>query len=166
MRRIHALLMTAGLVAAPASVAAKPDQPSSDSATFEKLEWSTNRGRLGVVVMSLSPELRTYFGSLDQTGVLVARVEPGSPAARAGIAVGDVIVNVRGTKIDDASDVIAAIASADKDQRVSVKVLRDHKPLTVDVTLGSSATSLLAWPPMNWLRDMFEHSGAQHPNCT
>jgi S1-C subfamily serine protease len=75
--------------------------------------------------------------------------------------VGDVIVNVRGTKIEDAADVLTALATVDTDQRVSVKILRAHKPLTIDVKLASSASSALEWPQMNWLKELFEKSGIE-----
>ena len=161
MRRIQALLITAGLAAAPVGAAAKPNQ--SDSWATDKIEWSMGKGRLGVTVMSLSPELRTYFGSLDKTGVLVSRVEPGSPAALAGIAVGDVIVNVRGTKIDDAGDVLATLANVNENEKVTVKVLRDRKVMSFDVALTSSATSSLSLPGMSILRQLFDIPRA---NCT
>src|SRR5579871_5943521 len=97
MRRISALLCVAGLAAAPASVAAGPSNDpwsTPQTQTIEKFEWSTAKGRLGVMVMGLTPELRKHFGAPDDRGVLVAHVESGTPAATAGIEVGDVIVEV------------------------------------------------------------------------
>ena len=155
MRRLQALLVTAGLLATPVGAVAKPsDPPSSDSWLVERFEWSTSKGRLGVMVMSLTDELRTHFGSADKTGVLVARVQPGSPAAMAGIAVGDVIVEVRGAKVDDAGDIITALAGAKAS--VQVKLLRDKKPLSLEVKLEGTATSTLEQlPALQWLRELF-----------
>src|SRR4051812_40693633 len=117
MRRFQALLIAAGLAAAPASAVASPSNHSwSTPQTFEKFELSTSKGRLGVMVMSLTPELRTHFGAAQDRGVLVAHVEPGTPAAAAGITVGDVIVEVRGKAIDGASDVLSALADVTKGQ--------------------------------------------------
>jgi predicted metalloprotease with PDZ domain len=107
------------------------------------------------MVMSLTPELRTHFGARDDRGVLVAHVEPGTPAATAGLHVGDVIVEVRGQKIDDASDVLAALADQGTGQKVEVAIVRDGKPRTLDATLTNNAS---AWAnPMqdNWFRDWF-----------
>jgi predicted metalloprotease with PDZ domain len=156
MRRFHAFLLATGLVAAPMSAVAKPSDPPGPT-MLERAEPSAGKRRLGVMLMTLSPELRTFFGSTDKTGVLVARVEPGSPAAMAGIAVGDVIVDVHGTKVDDAADVVGALAMTAKDQRVAVTVLRERKPMTLDVKLEPPATSILeTWPGLRWLRDMFD----------
>ena len=74
MKILNALLIAGGLAAMPASVAAGP---CTDS---EHLEFSTGKARLGVYVMSLTPELRKHFGAGDD-GVMVARVEPMSAAA-------------------------------------------------------------------------------------
>jgi hypothetical protein len=66
MRRFHALLMAAGLAAMPESAAAAPSKSSwSTPPAFEKSELSASRGRLGVMVMSLTPELQTYLGAPD-----------------------------------------------------------------------------------------------------
>src|SRR4051794_19560494 len=117
MRRFHALLIAAGLAAMPASAAAGPSDDSwSMPQVFEKYELSTSRGRLGVMVMSLTPELRKHFGAADDRGVLVAHVAPGTPAAAAGITVGDVIVTVRGHAIGAAADVLTALDDVSRGQ--------------------------------------------------
>jgi S1-C subfamily serine protease len=55
--------------------------------------------RLGLEVQSLTPELRKFLDAPADAGVLVARVEPESPAAKAGLAAGDVIVEAGGEKL-------------------------------------------------------------------
>lgn len=146
MRRFHAFLLAAGLLAAPAHVMAGPSEPPQGQKT------------LGVMVMSLTPELRTHFGSTDRSGVLVGRVEPGSPAALAGIAVGDVITEVHGAKVDDAGDVLTALAASPSGKRVTVRVLRDAKARTFDVSFDGRDTqqssALEAFP--QWLRQLFK----------
>jgi S1-C subfamily serine protease len=159
MRRFQAFLLSVGLVAAPAGAVAQPSEGirPSDTSPVEKIDSSTNKPRLGVYVMSISPELRRFFGSPDSSGVLVAKVEPGSAAARAGILVGDVLMNVRDTKVDDAEDVVAALnTTAD---HVKVRLLREKKPLELQVKLGSTTQSTLELAPLRWLHDLFERSG-------
>jgi len=157
MRRFHALLIAAGLAAAPLGAAAGPfpTAPSTQAHSYEHFEWSTSKGRLGVMVMGLTPELRKHLGAGEDRGVLVARVEAGTPAAAAGVAVGDVIVSVRGQTIDGASDVLSAVADADEGQEVTVDVIRAGKPLTLKAKLtdGSTATFERPWSTFPWLRD-------------
>lgn len=154
MRRIPALLCVAGLAAAPASAAASPSSPPHSSAymqTVEKSEWATSKGRLGVMVMGLTPELRTHFGAPNDRGVLVAHVDPASPAAAAGIAVGDVIVEVDGQKVEAAPDVLSALADIDKGEHAKIEVLRDRKARTLDATLADNAGANTTWS-LPWLR--------------
>jgi len=158
MRRFQATLIAAGLAAAPAGAVAGPskDQPGPPPQTVEKFEWSMSKGRLGVMVMSLTPELRNYLGAAEDRGVLVARVVPGSPASSAGIAVGDVIISVRGQKVDAASDVLAALSGLGKGQDVVVELVRDHKPITLHAKLIDDAPRGALdsqWSSDPWLRD-------------
>lgn len=151
MRRIPALLCAAGLAAAPASAVAGPSNDPWSTSSSQTVEWSTAKGRLGVMVISLTPELRKKFGAPDDRGVLVAHVEPNTPASAAGIAVGDVIVEVRGRSVAAAPDVLSALADVRKGQQAKIAVVRDGKPRTFDATLADTAISTAGSPP--WLRD-------------
>jgi S1-C subfamily serine protease len=115
------------------------------------------KGRLGVLVMSPTPELRLHFGSTRELGLLVARVEPGTPAAVAGIQVGDLIVDVKGGPIDSVRDLMSALAPIGKNQSVSIGLLRDGKPVSVRVTLKNEPRDVLGLPLLNDLmRSFFE----------
>jgi membrane-associated protease RseP (regulator of RpoE activity) len=157
MRRFHALLFAVGLAAMPASAAAGPSHDSwSSPQIFEKYEWSTSKGRLGVMVMSLTPELRKHLGSAEDRGVLVAHVEAGTPAAKAGIAVGDLIVNVRGRAIGGAADILTALAEVTKGQPVVVEIVRDKKPVSLLATLVNDAGAPMPdpWSTLpRWIRE-------------
>jgi hypothetical protein len=118
----------------------------------ERFEWSTSKGRLGATVMSLTPQLRAHFGAPSDRGVLVAHVEPGTPAAKAGIEVGDVIVEVRGRKIDASSDVLSAVDGLGKGDHVKVTALRNGTSRSFEATLGDHALATAWWSPP-WLRD-------------
>lgn len=166
MRRLHALLI-AGLLTAPASALASPDAPApkSDDPTTQTFEWSmsTSRARLGVMVIGLTPELRTHLGAPSDRGVIVGRVEPHSAAAAAGLAVGDVITTVKGEAVDDGGDVLAALASSKKGDTVSIAVIRDRKPLTLSAKLvndaGPTSMSNAPWPA--WIREWFQRGPAE-----
>lgn len=154
MRRFPALLLAAGLAAAPARAVAAPSlaHPSTRSQTVEMFSWSTSRGRLGVMVLGLTPELRAHFGAPKDRGVLVAQVEPGTPAATAGLAVGDVIVGVRGQKVDEAPDVLAAVSCLGKGHRATIELVRDGRSRTLEATMTSDAATGAASSSV-WLDD-------------
>jgi serine protease Do len=95
------------------------------------------RGFLGVVIQPLTQDLAESFG-IDRTeGILVAEVSEGSPAAAAGIAVGDVIVGYRDEAVNDTGDFRNRVAMTEPDSRVKVAVLRDGKRRNLKVTIGA-----------------------------
>jgi membrane-associated protease RseP (regulator of RpoE activity) len=160
MRRFQAFLIMAGLVAAPAGAAAGPtDKPATTDRSVEVFEWSMGKGRLGMTVMGLTPELRTHFGATSTTGMLVGTIEPGSPAAKAGVRVGDVIVETNHQAVGDVDDIRSAMATSKKGDVVEIEVIRDHKPLTLKATLVDDATpapSLDAFWHGTWLEDFMK----------
>jgi membrane-associated protease RseP (regulator of RpoE activity) len=89
------------------------------------------RGRLGVNVQELAPELAAYFGVKD--GLLVNGVQADTPAAKAGIKAGDVIGSVNGKAVGSPDELIKELA--DKDGEVTIGVTRDKKPLSLKATL-------------------------------
>jgi C-terminal processing protease CtpA/Prc len=139
-------LTTIALVVAmfPAVVAAKPDKNENKpdvqrdtQVQADTFEWSSSQdSRLGVMVMGLNPELRTFFGAPRESGLLVAQVVPDSAAARAGIKVGDVITKLGSEKVDSAMDILGVIEKLEAPQKVGIEVIRDHKPTTLQAMLG------------------------------
>jgi membrane-associated protease RseP (regulator of RpoE activity) len=157
------LLIMAGLVAAPVGAAAGPtDKPDPDDRSVEVFEWSMGKGRLGMTVMGLTPGLRTHFGATARSGMLVGAVTPDSPAARAGVRVGDVIVETNHQLVDDVGDIRASLAKSKQGEVVEIHVIRDRKPLTLRATLVDDpspmpdldAFSNGRWFRDHWLRDL------------
>jgi S1-C subfamily serine protease len=83
---------------------------------------------------------RAYLGIRVATqltgGVLVASVEPGGPAASAGIKPGDLIVTVNKTTVTNTDDLATVLAQLKPGQKIPVEVIRNGKRLTIEVTLG------------------------------
>lgn len=134
--RISHFLMSLGVAAAPL-VAHADTKPQPNQPVVRHFEWSmsTGKGRLGVAIMGLTPELREHFGTAKDRGVMISHVEPDSPAAKAGLAVGDIITDVGSHPIDSAQDVVAALNDFKKNQQASIAIVRDAKPLTLIPTL-------------------------------
>ena len=74
----------------------------------------------------ITRDLRLHFGAPAEAGVLVVRVDGDSAAAKAGLAVGDVVVKMAGHAIEDPSDMLKVIVQADSGQ-IPIEVVRDHK---------------------------------------
>ena len=95
--------------------------------------------RLGVQVQTLDQQLANSFKLNAPNGALVAKIEPDSAAAQAGIRVGDVILKVNGNPIVDAGQLSARIGAATPGDKASLEVWRDGKALTLNATIGTAA---------------------------
>jgi len=105
-----------------------PDLPGID------VPGVAGRGRLGVTVQNLTPELASYFGV--KSGVLVSSVIDNSAAANAGLKAGDVITAIDGRSVATSGELVRALAG-DADREISLTVVRDKKEQTLKATLGA-----------------------------
>jgi serine protease Do len=94
------------------------------------------RGWLGVGIQNLDPNLSKRFGLDRPTGALVGQVMPGSPAEKAGIQPGDVILGFDGKRVGSSPELTPMVAATPVGRKVPVEVLRDGKRRTIQVTIG------------------------------
>jgi serine protease Do len=94
------------------------------------------RGWLGVSIQPLTPDLAAGVGLPGAHGVLVSDVIEGSPAGRAGLRRGDVIVRYDGRTVGRGSDLPRAVAETPVGRVVPVEVVRDGKRVTLTVTIA------------------------------
>jgi len=99
--------------------------------------WSGGGPRLGVSVNELNEQLAEYFGVKSGEGVLVTEVFDGTPAEKAGMKAGDVILRIDNQRVESVGDIHAAIHDK-SGKEVDVIVMRDHRETTLKVTLESS----------------------------
>jgi serine protease Do len=95
-----------------------------------------SRGWLGVQIQSATPEMAGSLGSPDIKGAIVASVVDSSPAAKAGLKQGDVIVSVNGSGINDSRDLTRKVALMSAGSHVDFGVLRDGRKQNISVTIG------------------------------
>ncbi len=98
------------------------------------------RGRLGITIQDLTPELAKAFKiKVDQKGAVVARVEEDSPAAKAGLSTGDVIVSVNDRRVRNASDLRNMIGLLRVGQKIKLLALRGGETLdlSAEITVAS-----------------------------
>jgi serine protease Do len=101
-------------------------------------------GRLGVEVQTLDQSLADSFKLSSPTGALVAKVEPDSAAAQAGLKPGDVILKYNGASIADAGQLSASVSMASPGERATLEIQREGKPMTVTARIGSASSELTA----------------------
>jgi serine protease Do len=94
------------------------------------------RGWLGVQVQGITPELAKSFGLERERGALVADVMTDTPAEKAGIERGDIIVEFNGRKIEEMNDLPRVVASTAPNTDVPVRILRKGQEKTVQVKVA------------------------------
>jgi serine protease Do len=93
------------------------------------------RGRIGVAVQDVNAQLAESFGLDRPRGALVSAIEEDSPAAKAGVKPGDVIVGVQGQKIELSSDLPGVIAHLRPGTSAKLDVIRENKSRQLDVRI-------------------------------
>ncbi len=94
------------------------------------------RGWLGVLIQDVTRNLAESFGLDKPEGALIAKVLPDSPAARAGLRVGDIIVEYDGHPVPDSGSLPPLVGRTPVGKRVRIRIVRDGRPRTVTVRIG------------------------------
>jgi serine protease Do len=95
-----------------------------------------DRGWLGVAIQTITPDLAEAFDLPNHQGALVSQVNPGSPAADAGLERGDVIVRFDALEVEDMSALPSLVAVTPIGKRVEVEVLRKGSRKKLTATIG------------------------------
>jgi membrane-associated protease RseP (regulator of RpoE activity) len=115
---------------------------------FESGGPLVNRGYLGVGLLDLTPELRTHFGVPEDSGVMVSKVEAGSPAEKAGVKVGDILTLIDGKAMKSTWDVMGKVRTYDNNQQVPIEVWRNGKAQTVTAPIVTRERPELDMAPL------------------
>jgi Do/DeqQ family serine protease len=94
------------------------------------------RGRLGVTIQAITPDLARTLGLSSTTGALVSDVDAGSPADAAGVTRGDVITAVNGTAVKDSNVLRNEIAELQPGTAAKLTILRDGREQVLTAKLG------------------------------
>ena len=112
-----------------------------------RAEGKVTRGRLGVRVQPMTRELAQSFKLESPEGALIATVEPGSPADKAGLKPGDVVLGFNGQKIDDPNKLPRLVAETKPGQSATLKIWRGGKAEDVKFTAAELVAESKAAKP-------------------
>ena len=105
-----------------------------------------SRGRLGVLIQNITPELADALSLTVSSGAVVSRVEPGSAAEEAGIRAGDVIIAINGQVIATSSDLRNRIGLVRIGQQVNITLIRNGKRQAINARVGRPEQPTLRKP--------------------
>lgn len=111
------------------------------------------RGQLGIEVGDTDSETARNSGLRPNEGALINQVIPNSPAAKAGIQPGDIIVQLNGKNIEGAVDVKNLVGGLRIGDEVHMTILRAGRPRNISVTIGESGTERSTLPTMGGLQN-------------
>ena len=106
-----------------------------------KTHGAVSRGKLGVSVQNVTPDIAASLRLSSPGGAIISGVEPGSPAARAGLKQGDVVTALGGEKLADSNALRNRIAGTAPGSTVELEVFRNGRTETVQATLGELESS-------------------------
>jgi len=102
-----------------------------------KADGKVQRGKLGIQIQGVTPDLASSLKLSSMNGALVSGVEPGGAAAKAGVKQGDVITALNGEKVVDSNALRNRIAGTKPGSAVELEIVRNGKTETVRATLGA-----------------------------
>lgn len=103
----------------------------------ELIETGTvTRGYIGVASQNVTPEMAKTFNLPNTTGVIIASVNPKGPAAKAGVHVGDIMLQVGEVPITDTSTMLTEVAKLKPEEQTVVKIFRNGQEMSLPVTIG------------------------------
>jgi serine protease Do len=134
---INTMIITRGLPQSAGVGFAVPINVAKEILPQLKERGKVIRGWLGVQIQAVTQDLAQSLGLDEPRGALVSDINPDSPAAKAGLQPGDVVLSADGRKVEDQSDLSSYVASRPPGSTVKLQVWRDAKERTVSVTLGT-----------------------------
>jgi len=99
-------------------------------------QGSVIRGYIGIEAQDINPELAESFKLKNTEGALIAGVIKGSPAERAGLKAGDILLEINGHQVLDSGTMLSLISELKPNKQASLKISRNQKMMNVAVTIG------------------------------
>ena len=102
---------------------------------------------VGISLQDLTPELMSSFNLKEKEGALISQVYEGTPAEKAELKVGDLIIEIDGVKIKNSQDVVREVLRKQVGQKIRMEVLREGKRMGIDVTTGEMPSEPIEQKP-------------------
>jgi len=121
-----------------------------------------SRKFVGLRVQPLTKDLAVFFGSKEGKGLLVVEFDPDSPAQKAGVQIGDVILKADGRAVESADEISALLQRKNKGEKIRFDILRDKKAMVVEVPIAEQNEP---GPEEKAIRDVFDRMKSAFQNA-
>lgn len=122
--------------------------PKSYSWQYQRDDSKYSDTYIGLSLQNLNSQFGEYFGVEDGRGALITEVLAESPAEKAGLKAGDVIIEIDGNKVEGPNDVQEAVQEADEGDEIEVAVLRDKAEKTFKLEVAEAPDNFYSTPNM------------------
>ncbi|WP_316859828.1 Do family serine endopeptidase [uncultured Cohaesibacter sp.] len=113
-----------------------PAEVAKDVISDLKSDGKVKRGWLGVIIQNVTDDIADSLGMAEASGAMVTNTDETSPAFKAGVKIGDVIMAVDGDLVKNTRELARHIGRADPDSDVELTIWRDNKEIKLTVHLG------------------------------
>jgi serine protease Do len=110
---------------------------------------------VGIGLQDITPELMKFFNLKEKTGALISQVYGGSPAEKADLRPGDVVIEVDGVKVTNSQDVVREVLKKKVGQKVNFMILREGKRTEVSLTTAQMPEKIGERGPVKPSREWF-----------
>jgi serine protease Do len=135
------LKMKPGIRITPRAFNFKLDEDGPRWAAF----GAEGKGRLGITYTEIDGQLAHYFKSPKESAILINSVAEESPAGRAGLKAGDLLIKIDGVSVEEGSDLQEAVRDIEDGKATSVTVWRDGRSVELSVTLEEPKVTARKW---------------------
>jgi serine protease DegQ len=99
-------------------------------------QGAVTRGWIGIEAQDITPELAESFKLKNTTGSLIAGIIKGSPAERAGLKSGDILLEINGHQVFDSSSMLNLISELKPNKLATLQIARNQKVMNISVMIG------------------------------
>lgn len=128
----------------------RPPKPPETPESKELLLHWENRKYIGLYLENLTEELSEFFGVKEGGGLLVSKIIKDSPAEKAGLKVGDVLIKADGKKLEEINTLTELIQDKEKGDKILIEFLRDKKLKSVNVEIEEEEGKGMSFVSPEW----------------
>lgn len=110
-------------------------------------QGSVTRGWIGIEAQDVTPELAESFRLKNTNGALIAGVLNNSPAERAGLKPGDILVGINGQEVTDSSSMLNLVSNLKPEKQATLKIVRAQQEINIPITVGKRPVPQLVRDP-------------------